>query len=255
MKRIILLPIILLLIVHCAFSWGNTGHRVVGLIAEKHMNKKAQKNLKNVLGNETLAEVSTFMDFIRSNDKYDHMVSWHYATIPDSLTYEEAGIPQGSDIITEINRLISELKSKKFTDEDEAFALKLLVHLVGDLHQPLHVGNGKDKGGNDLKVEYFWSSSNLHRIWDSGIIDGQQYSFTEYTARIDHASKTEILEWQSSDVLDWAYESKNLRAQVYDIPDNKKLGYRYDYDNLGVVNKRLLQAGIRLAGILNKIYG
>ena len=55
------------------------------------------------------------------------------------------------------------------------------MHIVGDLHQPLHVGNGKDRGGNDVKLDFFWESSNLHRIWDSGIIDQQKLSYTEYS--------------------------------------------------------------------------
>ncbi len=254
MKRFLIIPFLFLIIVECS-AWGKTGHRIVGQIAENHLTKKAKKKIDALLGNESLAEVSNYMDFIRSNSKYDHMETWHYATIPDSLTYQEAGIPEGSDVITQINRIIEELESKKFTDEDEAFALKLLVHLIGDLHQPLHVGNGKDKGGNDLKVDYFWSSSNLHRVWDSGIIDGQQYSFTEYTSTLDHATEQEIKQWQSSTVYDWANESKDLRSQVYDLPESKKINYRYDYKNLEIVNKRLLQAGIRLAGVLNKIYG
>ncbi|MFY0600943.1 MAG: S1/P1 nuclease [Cyclobacteriaceae bacterium] len=255
MKKLALGFSFLFLVSFTAFSWGKTGHRVIGLIAQKHLTKKTQKTLRAVLGDETLAEVSTFMDFIRSDRKYDYMVPWHYATIPDSLTYEQAGTPEEGDVIVTIERLINELKTKQFSDEDEAFTIKLLVHLVGDIHQPLHVGNGKDKGGNDLKLDYFWKSSNLHRVWDSGIIDGQKYSYSEYTGVINHASKKEIEKWQSDGVLDWAYESKTLRQKVYDLPESKKISYRYDYDNLEIVNRRLLQAGIRLAGILNEIYG
>ncbi|MFT6136384.1 MAG: hypothetical protein ACJAZM_002888 [Cyclobacteriaceae bacterium] len=254
MKRII--PFILVfLIAFPALPWGQTGHRVVGSIAQKHLTKKARKNLQKILGNESLAEISTYMDFIKSESSYRHMNPWHYCTIPDSSTYEEAGTPAEGDVIATLNRMVEELKTKDFTDEDELFALKILTHLVGDIHQPLHVGNGLDKGGNDVKLEYFWSSRNLHSIWDSGIIDGQSFSYSEYTDWINHPTEEQITTWQSASVLDWAYESKGHRAQVYDYPENGKLSYRYNYDNIAVVNERLLQSGIRLAGILNEIYG
>lgn len=254
MKRFVLTFLISLFVFH-ALPWGKTGHRVVGLVAERHLTKKAKKNIAKVLGHESLAEVSNYMDFIRADDTYDHMDPWHYATIPDSMSYEQAGTPQEGDVIQSINRLIGELKTGEFTDEDEAFALKLLVHLIGDIHQPLHVGTGEDRGGNDVRVEYFWDSYNLHRVWDSGIIDGQQLSYTEYVEWIDHAPEEKIEAWQNASVLDWAYESVAYRDQVYDLPESKKINYRYDYDNLDLVNLRLLQAGIRLAGVLNEIYG
>ncbi len=195
------------------------------------------------------------MDFIKSDNTKRHMSAWHYMTIPNGQTYTQAGTPEEGDIYVTINRLRTELDSKQITDQDEAFALKCIVHLIGDLHQPLHVGNGEDKGGNDVDVEYFWSKSNLHRVWDSGMIDGQNFSYTEYANWIDHATDEEIALWQSTDVLDWAMESVSYRDQVYDLPDSKKISYRYNYDNIELLNKRLLQAGIRLAGVLNKIYG
>ena len=251
-----LLFLIFFLVLGQAFArWGPTGHRVVGLIAENHLSKKALKNIKRILGNETLAEVSTYMDFIKSDSKYDHMSPWHYCTIPDGKTYEEAGTPEEGDVIVTIERLMDELKSKKFTDFDEAFALKCLVHLVGDIHQPLHVGNGQDRGANDISVEFFYRASNLHRVWDSGIIDQQKYSYSEYANWIDHVDESDRLRWQSEGVRTWAKESYDLRRQVYVFPENKRINWRYNYDNVSTVNLRLLQAGIRLAALLEDLYG
>ena len=254
MKKAILFISIFLFSVS-VYSWGPTGHRVVGLIAERHLTKKAKKKIDQILNNETLAEVSTFMDFIRADNTKRHMTPWHYMTIPDGSTYEDAGTPEEGDVYVTINRLIDELKSKKLTEENEAFAIKCLVHLIGDLHQPLHVGNGEDKGGNDVDVEFFWSKSNLHRVWDSGIVGQQQFSYTEYTEWIDHAIEADIQKWQNQTVMDWALESMGHRPQVYDLPENGKINYRYNYDNIELVNERLLKAGLRLAAVLNEIYG
>lgn len=151
--------------------------------------------------------------------------------------------------------MIEELTSKDFTYESEIQNLKYLVHLVADIHQPLHVGNGNDKGGNDVKVNFMYEDSNLHRVWDSGLIDYQQLSYTEYVAWINHVSDEDKLSWQSAGILAWVQEAYELRSQVYDIPENGRLSYRYVFDNIATVNDRLLKSGLRLASILNEIYG
>ena len=235
--------------------WGKTGHRVVGEIADQYLSKKAKKNLKKVLGNESLAMASNYMDFIKSEPSYRHLNPWHYATIPDSLDYDEVGTPEEGDVIMAIQQLKQELINKEFSQGDERFTLRCLIHLVGDIHQPLHVGNGTDKGGNEVRVKYFGHSSNLHKVWDSQIIDGQQLSFTEYARSINFADKNLVKKLQNTSVVDWANESKTIRDQVYQLPENNNISYRYIYDNIQILNLRLLQAGIRLAGMLNQIYG
>lgn len=255
MKKIVVV-ILALLFTNESFGWGLTGHRVVGLIAERHLNKKARKQIEEILKNESIAEVSNYMDFIKSDATFRKMSPWHYATIPNGKKYEEVGTPEEGDIIQTIQRLIDELKAKEFSDMDEAFALKCLIHLVGDIHQPLHVGNGEDKGGNDVSLQYFGTKTNLHSVWDQKMIDGQQYSYVEYANWIDHVTKVQEELWSSTSVMDWAYESMQLRNQCYEtIPSNYKLSYQYVYDNIELVNQRLLQAGIRLASLLNEIYG
>jgi hypothetical protein len=236
-----------------AFGWGQTGHRVVGKIAENHLSKKAWKNIEEVLDGQSIAMVSNFMDEIKSDPTYDSLGPWHYCTIPEGTNY--AGPPEEGDVIQAIRRYTELLKSGQLNKEEEAFALKNLIHLIGDIHQPLHVGNGEDRGGNDVRVTYFWESSNLHRVWDSGIIDQQNLSYTEYTEWIDKASDEKVSSWLNTDVLDWAKESMSYREGIYDLPEDKKINYRYNYVNLDTVNLRLLQAGIRLAGVLEEIYG
>jgi hypothetical protein len=235
-----------------AYGWGQTGHRVVGEIAWQHLNKKAQKNVQRVLGDESLAMCANYMDFIKSESKFDSLSPWHYCTIKEGETYHSA--PEEGDVIMAIAHYVNELETGNY-GIDEAFALKCLVHLVGDIHQPLHVGNGTDRGGNSVKLEFMWQKTNLHRIWDSDLIDYQQLSYTEYTTWINTATQDQIAMWQKSTVIDWALESQALHPKVYDLPESGKLSYEYNHDCIAIVNKRLLQAGIRLAGVLNAIYG
>lgn len=245
--------ILLLLVSYNALSWGLTAHRIIGEIAQNHISKKAKKNLKRVFGQESLAFNANWMDLMKSNPDYSYMWSWHYCTIPDDKTYEQIGTPPEKDIIWALNNTMGQLKSDTLNIDEERFALRLLIHLVGDIHQPLHVGNGKDKGGNDVKVLFFGKKSNLHRVWDSEMIDYQKLSFTEWTRMLDNYEKKEIKKLQSSTVLTWANESKMLRASVYDIK-GKDISYRYIYEHKYQVKIRLKEAGIRLAGILNEIY-
>jgi len=254
MKKItfVLVVIILISIPKLGLSWGQIGHRVVGQVAMNHMTKKANKNVLVALGNEDVAMVANWMDFIKSEPDKKYMSPWHYCTIPDGEQYSEA--PKEGDAYKMINQFIEELKTKKFT-VDEQFALKSLIHLIGDVHQPLHVGNGTDRGANDVKVKFFWEKSNLHRVWDSGMIDEQQLSYSEYTKWIDVVGKDEVTKWQSNSVMDWMKESVSLRESVYTIPEDKNLSYNYVHDHIDQVNDRLLKAGVRLAGILNEIYG
>ena len=230
--RIILVILFALTISFKSSGWGQTGHRVIGLIAEYHLSKKAKKNIRNILQGQSMSMVSNFMDEIKSDRKYDYLSPLHYCTIPDGETYQEAGTPEEGDIIYALELFLKQLNSKEFSIEDEAFVLKCLIHLVGDIHQPLHVGNGKDRGGNDTQVEYFWRKSNLHRVWDIGIIDAQNLSYTEYTDWIHYTDKQLLETWTQSGIIDWAYESMSYRNQVYDLPDDHKINYEYNYNNI-----------------------
>lgn len=238
-----------------AFGWGQTGHRVIGEIAENHLSRKAKKNIEKLLGDESLAIVSTWMDEIRSDEAYDHTHPWHYTTIPPGETYETAEVEDGGRLVKAIEDMIGTLKNEEKPKEEKVEALKMLVHLVGDLHQPLHVGTGEDRGGNDVKLEFFYQPSNLHRIWDSGMIDHKQLSYTELAEAVDHASKDQVQKWTKGTVADWADEAVQYREQVYAIGDKDYLSYEYVYKNWDLVQQQLQKAGVRLAGVLNAIYG
>jgi hypothetical protein len=235
--------------------WGQIGHYVTGEIAEKYLTEQAAREVRRVLGNTSLAMASTWMDDIRSDSRYDHTSDWHWVTIPPGKTYEEAEKNPNGDIIEALERKIAQLKEGGLSEHEEWEKLKMVIHMVGDIHQPLHVGTGEDRGGNDVRVRWMGENSNLHRVWDSDMINSYQLSFTELTRKINHPAEEQIARWQQATVRDWAMESKSYRDQVYDLPDNRRIGWEYRYKYFDIVEKRLLQAGIRLAGVINDIYG
>ncbi|PRY04599.1 S1/P1 nuclease [Pontibacter ummariensis] len=255
MKKLLSTLLLAALVTGQAFAWGQNGHRAVGLVAEQHLSKKAKREIAKILEGNSLAEVSVWMDDIRSDNAYDHTHDWHWVTIPGGMKYEQTEKNPNGDVIAKIEEAISALEAGNLPKEQQQEYLKYLVHMVGDLHQPLHVGTGDDMGGNAVKVEWFGKPSNLHSVWDSGMIDGKNLSYTELTEFLGKPSKEQVKQLQSTSVRDWAHESMTYRDQVYDLPENGKLSYRYSYENYDLVEQRLLEAGIRLAGILNNIYG
>lgn len=253
MKRLLITKLFVLMSLF-SFGWGATGHRVTGLIADKHLSKKARKEIERILAGHSLAMATAWMDEIRSDSLYDYTSDWHWVTIPEGKTYQESEKNPNGDLLQTIDRLIAELKSKKLTGKEEAEAVKMLIHLIGDVHQPLHVGFGNDRGGNDIKVTWFRTDSHLHRVWDSDMIDDTKLSYTELAESLEKPDETKIASWQKSNVFEWAVESIGYRGSVYNYGDGK-LGYKYTYKNFHIVRLRLLQAGIRIAGVLNEIYG
>lgn len=240
-----------------AFGWGKTGHRVVGQIAENHLTPKAAKAVRDLLGAESLAAVSNWADEIRSDAAtWKKADPWHYVNIPDGQTYETMEKNPAGDVIVALKRFEATLRDPNAAREERIHALKFMVHMIGDLHQPLHAGKREDLGGNRVTVHWFRNaeSTNLHTVWDDLLIEQEKLSFTEWTRFLDHPSEAEIKQWQSTSYLAWTEESFKLRDRCYDFKPELPLSYDYVYRSMPIVKQRLLQAGIRLAGTLNAIF-
>lgn len=232
--------------------WGQIGHYVTGEIAEQHLNEPAKQRVIEIL-DSSIPMATVWMDDIRSDPSYD-FDTWHYVTIPEG-EYDKSIQPESGDIIWALETLIGELKAGNLSEVEEREKLKLVMHMIGDIHQPLHVGTGEDRGGNDVRLQWFGENSNLHSVWDSGIIESIQMSYSELADELNAVSTEQVEEWQNDSVREWAHESMLYRDEIYDLPSNMRIGYEYRYFKKDIVYKRLLQAGVRMAGLLNEIYG
>jgi hypothetical protein len=256
MKKAIISLLLLVCLIGQSFGWGQNGHRVVGQLAEWHLNKKARKNIEAILKHESIPMVANWMDEIRSDKAYDHTATWHWVTIPDGESYNREYQEASGDAYQMLLNIKEKLKSKSLSEKEEREYLKMLIHIVGDLHQPLHVGRGDDKGGNDVRVFYFNQETNLHSVWDTKMIEGQNLSFTEIATHLNKRATPETVKtYQAASEEDWLKEAMSFRPMVYDIPENKRLSYQYNYKYYNLVEERLLAGGLRLAGLLNEIYG
>ena len=251
-----------------SFAWGKTGHRVVAAIADAQLSGLARAHVKELLGQaESLDEAANWPDEMKSNPSpfWQKTASpWHYVTL-NGVLYDHA--PSEGDALEALGRFSATLRDPNASLADKQLALRFIVHLVGDLHQPLHVGKCCDRGGNDVKVKWFGRDLNLHSVWDSAIVDEQQLSFTEYTAKLQrHTSSDDVIAWWDINPRDWISESAQLRETVYPKlpPKNAKdkkgqpavpeLSWSYVYEFTPVMERRLSQAGVRLAAYLNAIY-
>jgi hypothetical protein len=237
-------------------DWGQNGHRATGEIATNHLTAKAKKEIERILKGKSLARVSTYADEIKSDSKYREFGPWHYVNMPPGeKAYTVATANPEGDLLKALKICTAVLKDKKASDEDKEFYLKMLVHFVGDLHQPLHAGRGEDKGGNDIQVRWYNEGTNLHSVWDTKMIESYDMSYTELAANAKEFNKKEIQMIAAGNFEDWMYESKELSKQVYNsIEIGEKLGYKYMYDWFPVVIEQLQKGGIRLAKVLNEIY-
>ncbi|MCF6351049.1 MAG: S1/P1 nuclease [Flavobacteriaceae bacterium] len=257
--RILLILIIAFLTTNYANTkptWGKTGHRTIGKIAEKHLKKSVKRKIDKLLNGESLAFVSTYADEIKSDKNFNKFYTWHYVNFPFDTDYKDSKKNKKGDLITGIETCLKILKNNSTLHrEDKVFYLKMLVHLIGDLHQPLHIGRSEDKGGNAIQVQWFNKGSNLHRVWDTDMIKKWNMSYIELANNTKFLSKKEIKNYQKGSVLDWVYESQSLAKKVYESAETgHKLSYRYSYDHFKTVRMQLQKGGLRLAKLLNEIF-
>ena len=231
-----------------AAAWGPTGHRAVAEIAQQQVRPRTARRLRALMGEETLAIASTWPDWIRSESSdYD---TWHYCSIPDGTTVA-AWLPhrEAPDVLSAITAAEAAVADRELPRKDRVRAVRWLVHLVGDVHQPLHVGRSEDRGGTKVDVQWMGMPTNLHVVWDEAMIDHDRWSYTELA---DVLQRMPVQPgWRADPPEVWAQESLDLRPLVYDIGDGA-LSWGYRYKALPVVKRRLLQAGLRLAERLDR---
>jgi len=256
-----LITVILLSTSIFLLSWGVVGHRTVGRIAEKHLSQNAKAAVRDLLGSETLADVSTWADEVRNQPEYKPTGAWHYINLPLGLSYpgfrtqvEEMSL---ENLYSAIHKQEQVLADKTAPREKRIEALKFIVHFVGDLHQPMHVSRAEDKGGNTIQLNYNGSGTNLHSLWDTGLIESEGMDYQQLAEKYDHASAAQISQWQSDPLVKWLWESYEISSTLYaevDAMRSRSIDERYYTAHIAIVRQRLEQAGIRLAGLLNAIF-
>lgn len=243
-----------------SMAWGMLGHRIVGEIASTYLTAKTRSEIQKILGHESIAMASNWGDFIKSDTAYRYLSPWHYVNFEKGLSYQQMKdylkTDTAADAYTKLNFLTKELKKKNLPKDKKVMYLRLLIHIAEDLSQPLHVSPVGTAGGNDIKVNWFSTPSNLHRVWDENLIEYQQLSYTEYAKAINFPTISQKKIWIKQPVTAWLYDSYTIAQNLIDNAPaaNARLGYEYNFNHVATLNEQLLKGGIRLAGLLNEVF-
>lgn len=236
-------------------DWGKSGHQTMAQLAEDQLTKKAKKAIEILLKGESLAEVSTYADEIKSNPLYRSYTRSHYVNLNKGQHYEFSSNNPKGDVVHAIVNCIDEIKNETNSIEKRAFYLKLLIHFVGDVHQPLHVGNSADKGGNTIRLKWFGRSTNLHRVWDTDMLAYNYIDTSTFIEQLPRLSKAQKRKIKKSDLLEWVEESHQLAQIIYtNVEGKKNLDEPYYNQHFPLVQMQILKGGIRLGTLLNQLF-
>lgn len=239
-------------------AWSKTGHRVIAQVAYDNLNCRARRQVDKILGKHGIVYYANWADEIKSDTIYPDSYNWHFQDLDPGLTdstlisilthYPE----EGGELLRAMDSLVDLLHK----DPGNADALKFVIHLMGDRYCPLHMGHKEDRGGNDITLQWFRRPSNLHRVWDSGIIDASQYSYSEYAEYVEdvfRGQKKAIRKMTEADILRHNYALSNEIYEYQETWDGDSLHYVYHFSRK--LEWQLYACGIRLAMLLNEIYG
>lgn len=235
-------------------SWGYKGHRAVATIAQKHLTSNTAYVVSAYLKGQAMDDVSTWAD----ENRDPKTASWHYINLPPGLNHEQftkAVQESEGTVYTAILKMEATLKDPSASTTQKYEALKYLIHFIGDAHQPMHVSRKEDKGGNTIQLRFDNKGTNLHSLWDSKLIGHEGLSQADIAKTYDKAAPSEISKWQSDSPMEWLWESYQITTGLYaNAKPGQNIDESYYQKNMPVIRKRVDQAGIRLAGELNKLF-
>lgn len=247
-----------------SYGWGEKGHRIVTLIAYERIAPSARAAIADLLSVETdprvhsLEDGAIWPDLIKSERPETR--PWHFVSIQladtDYIPIRDCTEAGPADcLVPRLESFIAILKDKTRPLPERLQALKFVVHLAGDLHQPLHCADNMDRGANNVTVRWFGKSTDLHAVWDSSIIEraGETPDVfaQELVNKVNRMSAAKIASIQSGTPSDWVVASHALaKTHAYRIPRNGRLGQAYYDANVDTVDDQLINGGLRLARIL-----
>lgn len=238
------------------WGWGQKGHDVTCFIAQNHLTPAATAAVDSLLEGKTMVYWANWLDNASHTPEYAYSKTWHYKNVNEGVRYEEMPAHPAGDAVTAIKSRIEILSDPDASKTDKQLALKMLIHIVGDIHQPMHMGHATDLGGNRVKLKYFGRDANLHSIWDSNLVESaHKWSYTEWSEQTDRISREAEAAYTSGTIDDWAKQSVAIAAEIY---ASMPAGTNVSYDEVArwspIIENQLLAGGLRLASILNSIF-
>ncbi|QLY33034.1 S1/P1 nuclease [Nocardia huaxiensis] len=244
-----------------ANAWGTQGHNTVGAIADLRLSATARTEVSRLLSGEpdpTLAGVSTWADEIRATDPDlgKRSAPWHYVNIAENNCVYNPAVNgnDGSNVIEALRTQSATLADRTQPDSVRRQALKFIVHFTGDIHQPMHAGYARDRGGNNIELRYLGKNTNLHAIWDSGLLDTLQLNDAAELERLLSLPAPNLPAVQTNTApVQWAQYSCRIALTPGVYPDSSTIGDDYTRQFLPIAETQLRLAGERLGQLLNTL--
>ncbi len=239
-----------------AWGWSQKGHDVTCDIAEKHLTAATAAAVDSLLDGMSLVYWANWLDNASHTPEYAYSKTWHYNNVDANETFETRKVAPDGDALTAIRYCMGVIRDGSKGKDEKALALKMLIHIVGDIHQPLHMGHATDLGGNRIRVKWFGQEKNLHSVWDYSLPEGaHKWSYTEWREQIDRGSDMDRRLAVSGNVDDWAKQSVEIARDVYAFfPEGKNVSYNDVAYWAPVIEMQFLRGGLRLAHLLNALF-
>lgn len=239
-----------------ALAWGQKGHDVTAYIAEQHLTPTTLAAVTDLLDGMSPVYWANWLDNASHTPEYAYSKTWHYKNIDADKTYWTQPEQSGGDIVKALRMNIATLADSTKSKEDKELAMKMVVHLMGDLHQPMHMGRSTDRGGNNVKVTYFGRNANLHGIWDTNLVESaHKWGYTEWQQQIDRVPEEVEVVTIGGNLDDWGQKTAAIAKTIYErTPEYSKLSYDEVAEWAPIIEAQLLIGGLRLAHVLNSIY-
>lgn len=239
-----------------AFGWGQKGHDTVAFIAENHLTEKTRAAVDSILDGKSPVYWANWLDNASHTPEYAYTKTWHYKNVDADRTYEDMPANPAGDAVLAVKQQVEKLSDPATGKAEAALALKILIHVTGDMHQPMHMGHATDLGGNRVKLKYFNRDKNLHGIWDSDLLESaHRWSYTEWQQQLDRLNEADEALVVQGSVDDWARETLEIARRCYDF---FQPGINVSYNQIAywapTIEQQLLRGGLRLAHLLNGIY-
>ncbi|MEP6897250.1 MAG: S1/P1 nuclease [Rhodanobacter sp.] len=262
-RRLLVVLLLSLALVSMAQAWGPLGHSVIAELAQRHLSPSAEAEVERLLAPEhttTLADIANWPDQIQDDPAlamlWKQTRSLHYV---DFLSGDCHYVPprecrDGRCVVAGLQHYVQVLGDRSQSDQARREALKFVVHFVGDIHQPLHAGSRNDKGGNTYQVQFDGKGSNLHKVWDSGMLYSRGLDWRAYAQRLDADAPARLpdpIAPLDNPYAQWAEESCRITTEAGFYPAGHSIDARYVQAELPVAEQRLREAGRRLAEVLN----
>lgn len=239
------------------FAWGQKGHDTTVFIAENHLTPITAAVINDILDGKSMVYYANWLDNASHTPEYAYSKTWHYKNIDSGIEFDKAPLLETGDIVRAIPEQVAVLQNPEATKEQKQLALKMVIHFLGDIHQPMHMGHASDIGGNRWHVKYFGKDSNLHSVWDSSIPESaHKWSYTEWQQQIDRATpEEEAAILAVGNPVEWGKETYAICEKVYDgTPEDTNISYDYIAEWSPVIEQQFLKGGLRLADVLNSVF-